>query len=96
MEMMSCPHCGAQNSTKREYCYQCDGALRGPAKEQKERDSVATCSTCAHASVFPPPGHRLAQDQVWCTQREKAVPAAMVSGDCFAEAFGWRREEILD
>jgi hypothetical protein len=95
MDMKNCPHCGALNSTKREYCYECDGMLSGEVKPE-DRDYVATCATCAHAAVFPPPGHRLAPTEVWCTERDEAVPSSMVSGDCFEEAFGWKREDILD
>jgi NMD protein affecting ribosome stability and mRNA decay len=95
MEMMKCPHCGAQNSTRREYCFQCEGALRGEAKNQS-RDSVATCAQCAGAAIYPPPGRRITPDQVWCTKKEEAVPSAKVADDCFSEAFGWHRAEILD
>jgi hypothetical protein len=94
MDMMKCPHCGAANSTKREYCYQCEGALKGMPKV--ERDYVATCGSCSHAAVFPPPGQRITPEQVWCTLREEAVPCSMVSGECFEQAFGWNRAEILD
>ena len=96
MEMMRCPHCGADNSTKREYCYQCQGDLRGAPKPGQAPGYVPTCATCIHAVVFPPPGHRLGPDQVWCSKKEEAAPSAQVAGDCFGEAFGWGREEILD
>lgn len=98
MEMMACPHCGAQNSTKREYCYQCEGALRGEPKTQTKAPAeyVPTCANCAQASIFPPPGHRLAPSQVWCLQREEAVASDRVGGECFTEAFRWQREDILD
>jgi hypothetical protein len=96
MDMIRCPHCGAENSTKRDYCYQCQGDLRGSAQPQGERDYVPTCSNCAHAAIFPPAGHRLSPDRVWCTKREEPVPSDQVAGDCFEEAFGWRREDILD
>jgi len=29
-------------------------------------------------------------------EREEAVPSSMVAGDCFEEAFSWKREDILD
>jgi hypothetical protein len=96
MEMMLCPHCGAGNSTKREYCFQCEGALRGEPKKAEVHEYVATCVNCSHAAIFPPPGHKLTPDQVWCMERDESVPSAKVAGDCFSEAFGWRREEILD
>jgi len=96
MEMMPCPHCGAENSTKREYCYQCQENLRGAPKADKGHDYVPTCATCIHAVVFPPPGQRLSPDQVWCSRKEAAVSSAQVAGDCFEEAFGWAREDILD
>ena len=100
MEMMSCPHCGAQNSSKREYCYQCEGDLQAPpapAPEQKQkRDYVPTCASCALAAIYAPPGVQLSTSEVYCTKQEKAVSADMVAGSCFSEAFGWRRDEILD
>lgn len=95
MEMIPCPHCGAANSAKRDHCYQCEGALRGAPKEEG-RDYVPTCANCAQAAIFPPPGQRLAPDEVWCSERNEAVPSSQVAGDCFAEAFGWKREDILD
>ena len=96
MEMMECPHCGIKNSPKRDYCYQCQGALRGPAKVDEERGYVPTCANCAHAAIFPPPGKQISPDQVWCMKQEEVVPCAKVGGDCFEEAFGWKREDILD
>jgi NMD protein affecting ribosome stability and mRNA decay len=95
MEMMKCPHCGAQNSVKRDICFQCEGALRGEPKKGT-RESIATCAHCSHAAIFPPPGQRITPDQVWCTKKEEAVASAKIAGDCFSEAFGWRRAEILD
>ena len=94
MEMIGCPHCGAQNSSKRAYCYQCEGELRGAPK--KERGYVPTCASCSLAAIYSPPGIRLGGTEVWCTRQEKAVSAEMVAGNCFSEAFGWRREDILD
>lgn len=96
MEMMSCPHCGAQNSTKRDYCYQCQGDLREPGRPGVQHDYVPTCASCARASISAPLGRRLAPDQVWCLDRDEPVGSSQVGGDCFAEAFGWRREDILD
>ena len=97
MEMMQCPHCGAQNSTKREFCYQCQESLQGPPKADKgERDYVPTCANCAQAAIFPPAGQHLTPEQVWCTSRGESVPSDQIAGDCFEEAFGWRREDILD
>ena len=95
MEMMACPHCGARNSTKREYCFQCDGALRGEAKKEG-LDYVATCVNCSHAAIFPPVGQQLTPDEVWCTKQDAKVASAKVAGDCFSEAFHWQREDILD
>jgi NAD-dependent SIR2 family protein deacetylase len=97
MQMVKCPHCGAENSSKREYCFQCNGALQGaPAKADEGRGYVPTCANCAQAAIFPPPGHQLTPDEVWCTEQERAVPSGQVAGDCFSEAFGWKREDILD
>ena len=47
MPMMKCPHCGANKSDKRDYCYQCDGQLRGKAKE--------VTATSPPAAVAPKP-----------------------------------------
>ncbi len=94
MEMISCPHCGVQNSSKREYCYQCEGELRGTPKQ--ERGYVPTCASCSLAAIYAPAGARLDASEVWCTKQDKAVSAEMVAGNCFNEAFGWRREDILD
>ncbi len=96
MAMMRCPHCGVENSTKREYCYQCQGNLHGAPKPEAPQGYVPTCATCIHAVLFPPPGRRLNADQVWCAHKEEAVSSAQVGGDCFGEAFGWAREDILD
>jgi hypothetical protein len=98
MDMVACPHCGTQNSSKRDYCFQCNGALRGEKKPapQASQQYVPTCSSCSQAAIYPPRGQRLTANQVWCSHREKAVPADMVAGECFSEAFGWRREEIAD
>ncbi len=96
MEMMQCPHCGAGNSVKRDYCFQCEGALRGEARPSEEHSYVPRCANCVHAAVFPPPGKRIKPDEVWCTEQEEAMPSAKVAGDCFGEAFGWSREDILD
>jgi len=95
MEMMECPHCRARNSAKRQYCYQCDGDLRGEPKKQAGK-YIPTCATCSFAAIFPPPGLRLTPDQVWCTQKNQALAAAKVADNCFSEAFGWNRSEILD
>lgn len=109
MEMMECPKCGAQNSVKRDFCYECQQPLRGEAAEQplqskaasppqegEQRDYVPTCANCAHAAIFPPLGKHLTPNEVWCTEREEVVPAAQIGGDCFSEAFSWKREDILD
>jgi hypothetical protein len=95
MEMMKCPHCGAQNSVKRDYCFQCDGALRGEPRKQPT-EYIPTCANCSNAAIFPPPGQRLARDQVWCMKQELALPSSKIADDCFVQAFGWNREEILD
>lgn len=95
MQMMKCPHCGAENSSRRDYCYQCDGELRGEPKA-RPADGAAICSACAHAAVFPPPGQRLRPDQVWCTQKGETVASARIADSCFSQAFGWHREDILD
>jgi len=95
MEMMECPHCGARNSAKRQYCYQCDGDLHGQPKKEVA-GYMPTCAVCSHAAIFTPPGLRLNPDQVWCTKRSQALASAKVADDCFAEAFGWHRAEILD
>jgi hypothetical protein len=96
MEMMDCPHCGERNSTKRDYCYQCDGDLRGAPSGTADLDYMPTCANCAQASMAPPPGEQLGPDQVWCSDREGVVPSFQMAGDCFTEAFGWKREDILD
>jgi len=94
MAMMNCPHCGVENSEKRQYCYQCDGDLRGKPKDS--HDYMETCRSCAKANIFPPPGIALNSDQVWCLARDEVVSAMKVAGDCFEQAFGWGRESILD
>jgi hypothetical protein len=94
MAMMKCPHCNADNSDKREYCYQCDGALRGKAKET--HGYLETCRSCAKANMFPPPGIVLSSDQVWCLEKDEVLSGARIAGECFEEAFGWNRNKILD
>jgi hypothetical protein len=100
MEMMQCPHCGAGNSVKRDYCFQCDGSLREEARPPEEKGEqqglVPTCARCAQAAISPPLGKQITRDEVWCMEHEEAVPSGKVGGDCFREAFGWSREEILD
>jgi hypothetical protein len=96
MEMMDCPHCGTQNSVKRDYCYQCGGELRGEPSTTADLEYVPTCANCARAAIYPPAGQQLAPDQVWCMERDEAVPAGQMAGECFVEAFGWKREDILD
>jgi ribosomal protein L40E len=95
MAMMSCPHCGAQNSDKRTHCFQCEGDLRGKPKEEA-RGYMETCQSCSKANLFPPPGVALGQDQVWCLERGEPVAGSRIAGDCFEEAFGWSRNAILD
>lgn len=95
MDMVACPHCGTQNSSKRDYCYQCNGALRGEKKES-QRGYVPTCASCSQAAIYAPRGHKLIRNEVWCAKRERPVPADMVAGECYSEAFGWKREEIAD
>jgi len=95
MEMMQCPHCGAQNSSKREYCFQCEGELRGEAMKET-RGYVPVCANCLHAAIFPPPGQKLSPDQVWCTKKGEALASAKVADNCFVEAFTWNRADILD
>ena len=63
MEMMACPHCGAQNSAKRDYCYECQGDLRSPAKASTQHDYVPTCASCARALISAPLGRQLAGDR---------------------------------
>jgi hypothetical protein len=94
MAMMKCPHCGADNSEKRDYCYQCEGELRGKAKES--HGYVENCRSCSKANMFPPPGTVVTRDQVWCLDKGQVVSATMVAGACFEEAFGWSRDKILD
>jgi hypothetical protein len=96
MEMRPCPQCGAENSTRRDYCYQCGGSLRGEPSQASTVDYVPTCANCSHAAVFPPPGHQITSEQVWCTKQEGPVPSGQLAGDCYEEAFGWKREDILD
>lgn len=94
MPMIKCPHCGVENSDKKEYCYQCDGHLRGKAKE--DHDYIPTCRSCSKANMFPPPGYSVGPDQVWCLERLEVVAGSQFAGDCFEEAFGWGRRNILD
>jgi hypothetical protein len=94
MAMMKCPHCGVENSEKRHYCYQCEGDLRGKPKET--HDYMETCAGCAKANLFPPAGIVLNSEQVWCMAQNQVVSASQVAGDCFEQAFGWSRENILD
>jgi hypothetical protein len=94
MDMMQCPHCRAQNSVKRESCYQCNGQLRGAPKTPAP-EGAHTCATCSRAAIYAPPGHRLSTDQVWCTVKSQALASAKVADECFAEAFVWSRSEIL-
>ena len=94
MAMMKCPHCGVDNSEKRQYCYQCEGDLRGKPKDSHEY--MEACRSCSKANLFPPPGIGLTMDQVWCLEKGQVVPAAQVAGQCFEEAFGWSRDKILD
>ncbi len=42
MRMRSCPYCGADNSTKRQTCYQCQNRLRPEADTEPERPSPAS------------------------------------------------------
>ena len=94
MQMMQCPHCRAQNSVKRERCYQCRADLR-EAPKAAEPVQGPTCSTCSKAAIFPPPGQRLSTDQVWCTMKCQALASAKVADSCFSEAFEWNRTDVL-
>lgn len=96
MEMTRCPHCGAGNSAESATCFQCGGSLRQEETEQEESSNLSTCANCKHASIYAPVGQRIRPDQVWCLEREEAVPSEQVGGTCYEEAFGWKREDILD
>ncbi len=96
MQMLNCPHCGTANSVKRDYCFQCDGNLRGAPNTTADLEYVPTCASCVNAAIFPPAGVKLNPDQVWCAERDEAVAASRMGGDCFSEAFSWKREDILD
>jgi len=96
MEMTRCPHCGAGNSAGSATCSQCGGSLRQEETEQEESSKPSTCANCKHASIYAPVGQRIRPDQVWCLERDEAVPADQVGGTCYEKAFGWRREDILD
>ncbi len=96
MQMMNCPHCGIANSTKRDYCYQCNKDLRAQPGAEPSLDYLTKCGDCRQAGIFPPVGSRIGPEEVWCMQKEEAVPSAQMAGDCFEEAFGWKREDILD
>ena len=99
MQMMSCPHCGASNSVKRELCYQCQKPLRtGPAKEQQAEAGVVvtSCADCCYASSAPPLGRHMAHEQVWCSHRDEPVSAARVASECYEPAFTWARDQIVD
>ncbi len=96
MEMMDCPHCGTANSVKRDYCFQCNGDLRGKPNTTADLDYLPKCADCSHAAIFPPAGHRISPDQVWCAINEEAVGSTRMACDRYEEAFGWKREDILD
>ena len=96
MEMMICPHCGTENSTKRDYCYQCSGELQGAPNVGADLEYVPVCAKCSRAAIFPPAGQTITSEEVWCIERSGAVPSTQMAGDCFDEAFGWKREDILD
>lgn len=96
MEMMDCPHCGNANSVKRDYCYQCGGDLQGEPNTTADLEYIPTCGTCARAAISPPAGQAVSQGHVWCMERDEAVPVGQMAGDCFAQPFGWKREDILD
>ncbi len=95
MDMMSCPHCGAANSRKRTYCYQCEGDLRAPPKASGIAGGP-TCARCGLAASSAPVGQALSREQVWCTHRAAPMASKTAAGTCFQEAFGWGREQILD
>jgi hypothetical protein len=96
MQMANCPHCGTANSVKREYCYQCSGDLHGEPSKSAELEYIPTCNNCSHAGIFPPAGKRISPEQVWCGRKDEAIEASQMAGDCYEEAFGWKREDILD
>ncbi|MFB3880356.1 MAG: hypothetical protein ACE149_03785 [Armatimonadota bacterium] len=96
MQMMNCPHCGAPNSVKRDVCYQCSGDLRGQPSKVAGLDYMPTCKDCSHAGIFPPAGQRISAEQVWCMLKDVAVGSTQMAGDCYEEAFAWKREDILD
>jgi hypothetical protein len=96
MQMMDCPHCGAANSVKRDVCYQCNGDLRGEPSKSADLDYMPACKDCSHAGIFPPAGQRISAEQVWCMRKDIAVGSTQMAGDCYEEAFSWKREDILD
>jgi hypothetical protein len=96
MDMMNCPHCNAVNSSKRDYCFQCNKNLHGKASQSADLDYMPTCGNCAHAGIFPPAGFVIGPEQVWCMKQDVAVGSTQMSGDCYEEAFNWKREDILD
>jgi len=97
--MMNCPACGAANSVKKEICYRCNARLHAlpEAKEEKAAPAVIkVCADCSHACIFPPPGCRLKENEIWCAHLESAFAVDHPAGSCFSEPFKWRREEIMD
>jgi len=111
VEMMECPSCGASNSVKRQTCYSCQAPLHQPAVSapagwEREGTAVAppqatppaagTCAMCAHGAVFPPPGVHIQIEEVYCTKHERPVVGCQPGGECYEQAFTWRRTEIVD
>jgi hypothetical protein len=97
--MMNCPACGAANSVKKEVCYQCNAplhAVAGAVEEKAISRPPKVCYDCSHACIFPPPGSRLKDNEVWCAHLESAIIGDQPAGECYSEPFVWRREETLD
>jgi NMD protein affecting ribosome stability and mRNA decay len=99
MELVRCPNCGALSAARQKMCPQCETRLDGVSAAAAVPAAVAfspVCKFCKCATVFPPVGVKLAQENIWCTLLNAAKLGDGGVGDCFAPSFAWRREERLD
>jgi hypothetical protein len=94
MKMVSCPHCGADNSEKRDKCYQCEQDLAAPPKPKTA--TGLEHKFCVRATPYPPPGKKLGPDEMWCADFDKPVKSDEDGpAECFKSAFKWERTEAL-